>query len=142
MNNIQYLTDTKGKKTGIVLNISDNLESKILDFWLKEPDEKRNLANLYFAKFLHEISTDIAEKKELDKIINEIESIAITSKIVKSSDFIAYTIKGKGLTKQEFSDIILKASDEAHAGINLIEHNEVVARINKKIKSYESNMAK
>jgi len=142
MKDIQYLTDAKGNKTGILLNISDNLESKILDFWLKEPDEKRNIANLYFAKFLYEISTDKAEKKELNKIIAEIESIELNASKIKKTDIVVYTTEGKGLTKQEFTNIILKASDEAHAGINLIEHSEVVKRMNKKIMDYESNMAR
>ncbi len=53
------------------------------------------------------------------------------SKESDNTEIVVYTTNGKGLTQAEYSAHILKLSDEAHAGIGLIPHNEVVNRIKK-----------
>ena len=132
MQTFDYVADTYGNKAAM-LNMT---ESKILNFWLNETSEKRNTLNMYFAKFMYEISTDNIRKNELQSIINELENVDN-----KDSEFVAYTTNGKGLTRKEYTEMILLASDEANKGINLIEHSEVEKRINEKIAKYESNLA-
>jgi len=140
-------SDTKNTNPVMLMNMTENIEMKIHNILLKNPIEKRNLANLYIVKFLYELSNDIAERTELNEIIEEIEGIELTASTVRniketSSDFVAYTIDGKGLTKQEYIDCILKASDEAHKGIDLISHEEVFAKFDKRFKEYENRLAK
>jgi len=137
MKDIQYLTDANGNKKGIFLNISNNLQSEILNAWLNEPSEKQNLANLYFAKFLCEITTDKAKKKELNKIIAEIESIELTAPTVRnikvaSPDFVAYTIDGKGLTQKEYKDYVLGICQATDKG-----NYKTQSEIFKKYEAYE-----
>jgi len=144
MQAINYITDNQGNKTGLVFNFSDNFETKILNFWLNLTNEKRNLINLYIAKFMREIATDKKEKSDLNALVNDIEGIthrASNTVNEPSAEYVAYTTKGKGLTQKEYSDIILKASDDAHAGIGLVPHEEVVNWINSLIEENENNLA-
>jgi len=46
------------------------------------------------------------------------------------------------LTKQEYTDCILKASDEAHKGLELISLEEVFEKFDKKIKEFENRLVK
>jgi len=81
MQPLSYITDTQGNRTALILNISNYLESRILNLWLNQPDEKRNIVNLYFAKFLYETTTDSKEKKELESIINELKNSGIADNL-------------------------------------------------------------
>ena len=136
MQTLNYIVDAQGNKKAMIFNLSDNLESKILNYWLNEPNEKRNTVNLYFAQFLYEMATDDIEKRELKHVINQLKPTEN-----KDSEFVAYTTDGKGLTQKEYTEIILTASDDCSKGINTVSHTDAMERINSKIEMYENNMA-
>ena len=60
----------------------------------------------------------------------------------KNIEIVAYTIDGIGLTKEEYTNQIMQASNDAHAGIGLISHEEAMFQIDQKIKEYENKMTK
>jgi len=130
-------------------NAPNNYENTFLDFFATQPTEIRAIIDLYIAKFLHEFATDTNYKTEFQKMIKELNENEAVKPLVKQAEkskkgktFVAYTIKGKGLTQKKYQKRIMKASDEAHAGIGLIPHDEVFAKFDKLKQQYDSNLEK
>jgi hypothetical protein len=125
MQTINYITDKQGNKTGLLLNFSSDLETKIIDAWLNEPSEKRNMINLYLARFLYEITTDNTEKKELEIIINKLQNVGQEVQPVPiNPEIVAFSLNGKELTEDEYKKQVLDICEKTDQG-NYKPQNEV-----------------